>query len=111
MWLEACGGAGEELWLWPWSKEGLCGLDRAVRGSFVVIVGVVIPFGVVKELSVSGAPGRDPPTLGGLLSVPCCWFAMAASLSLAERPESWALRACSLEYCWRWASLDSSRAS
>lgn len=100
MWLGACGGVGGELWLWPCSKEGLCGLDRGVRGSVVVIVVVVvIPFWVVKELSVSGAPGRDPPTLGGLLSRPCVWLAMAASLSLADLPESWALSACSLEYC------------
>lgn len=108
MWLGARGGVGGELWLWPRSKEGLCGFDRAIRGSVVVtVVVVVIPFWVVKELSVSGAPGR----LGGLLSWLCCWFAMAASLSLADLPESCALSACSLEYCWRWASLDSSRAS
>lgn len=108
----ACGGVVGELWLWPRGKEGLCGLDRAIRGSVVVIVVVIaIPFWAVKEFSASGAPGRVPPTLGGLLSGPCCWFAMAASLSLADLPESWTFSACSLEYCWRWASLDSSRAS
>lgn len=102
---------GGELWLWPRSKDGLCGLERVVRGSVVVVVDVVvIPLGVFKELSVSGALG-GVPTLGGLVSGPYCWFAMAASLSLADLPESWALSACSREYCWRWASLDSSRAS
>lgn len=112
MWLEACGGEGGELWLWPRNTEGLRGLDRAIRGSVAVtVVVVVIPFWLVKELSVSGAPGRVSPTLGGLLSAPSCWFAMAASRSLADCPESWALSACSREYCWRWASLDSSRAS
>lgn len=94
----------------PCSNDGLCGLDRAVRGSVVIIV-AVIPFWVAAELNVSGSPGRVPPSLGGLFSGPCCWFAMAASLSLADLPESWALSACSLEYCWRWASLDNSRAS
>ena len=88
-----------ELWLWPRCKEGLCGLDRAVREDIVVVFVVVIPFWVVKELKVSEAPGRLPPTLGGLMSWPYCWFAMAASLSLADLPESWALSACSLEYC------------
>lgn len=100
MWLAAFGRVAGELWLWPRSKEGLCGLDSAVRESVVVIVFVaVIPFWVVKELRVSAAPGKVPPVLGGLLSWPCCWFAIAASLSLADLPESWALSACSLEYC------------
>lgn len=62
---------GEEFSLWPRSNEGLCGLARAVRGSVVVVVVevvvAVIPFWADKELNVSGAPGRVPPTLGGLL--------------------------------------------
>lgn len=111
VWFGACGGVGGELWLWPRSKEGLWGLERVVRGSVDVVEVVVIPFWVVKELSVSEALGGVAPTLGGLVSGPCCWFAIAASLSLADLPESWALSACSREYCWRWASLDSSRAN
>lgn len=105
-------GCGE---LWTGSREeGLRWLElefSASRGSVVVVV----PFWVVKELSTSrvvvvALVGGASPVLSGLLSWVCC-VAMAASLSLAECPESWALRACSREYCCRWASLDSRRAS
>ena len=68
-----------------------------------------VPFRVFKELSMSGAIS-DSPMLGGPFSFVCC-VAMAASLSLADRPDNCAFKACSREYCCRWASLDSSKAN